>query len=211
VQALEFETLPLVRSESRDAASSSWEPGQHKQAPTGGPPPPLPPALLSCRRLALPANAVAHRHAGRFYHALAHNLTAVVGAGVLGLPYAISSLGLATGVLALLVACVVSLYCSYLLAALHQIDGRRHNSYRALGEHILGPFWGFWAVAPFQVDPGRCCTPGAAGAWCAAWPAAPPGSVLPARHAPPLPCPPPSHPPPPPVPQKTVMVGLGVA
>jgi amino acid permease len=81
-----------------------------------------------------------------------HTITAVVGAGVLGLPYAIAALGLPGGVLALLLACVVSLWCSYLLAALHQIDGRRYNSYRSLGEAVLGPVWGFWAVAPFQVS-----------------------------------------------------------
>ncbi len=48
------------------------------------------------------------------------------------------------------IACIVSLYCSYLLASLHQINGKRYNSYRELGEGVLGPHWGFWAVVPFQ-------------------------------------------------------------
>lgn len=113
------------------------------------------PCVLGCVRCSLGApcyliSCSASAPAARWYHAVFHTITAVVGAGVLGLPYAIASLGLAGGLIALTVACIVSLYCSYLLASLHQINGKRYNSYRELGEGILGPLWGFWAVVPFQ-------------------------------------------------------------
>lgn len=59
---------------------------------------------------------------------LGHTVTAVVGVGILGLPYAFSCLGWIGGLLALSIATVASLYTSYLLASLHEDkDGHRHN------------------------------------------------------------------------------------
>ncbi len=61
-------------------------------------------------------------------HVMGHSVTAVVGVGILGLPYAFSCLGWAGGLVVLAVATVASLYTSYLLAAMHEDkDGRRHN------------------------------------------------------------------------------------
>lgn len=58
-------------------------------------------------------------------------MTAVVGVGVLSLPYAFSYLTWTGGVIALAVTTATSLYTGYLLAALHENkDGRRHNRYR---------------------------------------------------------------------------------
>ena len=51
-----------------------------------------------------------------------------MGVGVLGLPSALSYLTWAGGVGLLALSAVVSLYTSYLLAALHEgADGNRHN------------------------------------------------------------------------------------
>jgi amino acid permease len=58
-------------------------------------------------------------------------VTAVVGVGILGLPYAFSYLTWSGGLVALGATTATSLYTAYLLAALHEDkDGRRHNRYR---------------------------------------------------------------------------------
>lgn len=36
---------------------------------------------------------------------------------------------------------VISIYTSYLLAALHEKGGRRRNTYRELGEAVFGGWW----------------------------------------------------------------------
>ena len=66
-------------------------------------------------------------------------MTAVVGAGVLGLPYQLSFLGWGWGLTMLTVFCGASMYTSYLLAALHEgRAGQRRNTYRELGQEVLG-------------------------------------------------------------------------
>ena len=75
----------------------------------------------------------------KWYHAAFHTITAVVGVGVLGLPYSFSYLGWVAGVFALVATLAVSLYTAYLLSALHEEpDGTRHNRYVDLGRAILG-------------------------------------------------------------------------
>ncbi len=75
----------------------------------------------------------------KWYHAAFHTVTAVVGVGVLGLPYSFSYLGWYAGVAALVATLAASLYTAYLLSALHEEpDGRRHNRYVNLGRAILG-------------------------------------------------------------------------
>lgn len=75
-----------------------------------------------------------------WHHAAFHTVTAVVGAGVLGLPHAFSFLGWPAGLLLLTMLCGFSIYTSYLLAALHEApNGERLNTYREMGEAILGP------------------------------------------------------------------------
>lgn len=64
----------------------------------------------------------------------------MVGAGVLGLPYAFSYLGWAGGLLSLTILCGVSLYTSYLLSELHEDGNIRLNTYREIGEHVWGEF-----------------------------------------------------------------------
>lgn len=75
----------------------------------------------------------------RWYHAGFHTVTAVVGVGVLGLPYSFSYLGWFGGTFALTLTLAASLYTAYLLAALHEEpDGTRHDRYVDLGVAILG-------------------------------------------------------------------------
>ncbi|KAL6771725.1 hypothetical protein ACKKBG_A27570 [Auxenochlorella protothecoides x Auxenochlorella symbiontica] len=87
----------------------------------------------------------------KWYHAAFHSVCAVVGAGVLGLPYAISYLGWAGGLSVLTALTLASMYTSYLLAALHEgHDGRRLNDYQAMGRAVLGRRVAAWTVAPVQ-------------------------------------------------------------
>ncbi|KAL3150737.1 hypothetical protein ABBQ32_000519 [Trebouxia sp. C0010 RCD-2024] len=87
----------------------------------------------------------------KWYHAAFHTITAVVGVGVLGLPYSFSYLGWVGGVFALVATLAASLYTAYLLSALHEEpDGTRHNRYVDLGRAILGDAWAKWLITPLQ-------------------------------------------------------------
>lgn len=95
-----------------------------------------------------------------WYHAAFHSVCAVVGAGVLGLPYAFSYLGWMGGLCSLTVLFCVSLYTSYLLSELHEDGNIRLNTYREIGQHVWGEKRGWWAVAPvqFTLMAGLCIT-----------------------------------------------------
>eukprot|EP00884_Botryococcus_braunii_P012211 jgi/Botrbrau1/20991/Bobra.0144s0010.1 len=81
-----------------------------------------------------------------------HNVTAMVGAGVLGLPYAMTYLGWAGGVITLLYSWGVSLFTFQFLVYLHEMpDGTRFNRYHELTREVLGDFWGTWLLLPFQI------------------------------------------------------------
>lgn len=75
----------------------------------------------------------------RWYHAAFHTIAAMVGAGVLALPYSFSYLTWGGGATCLAACTALSLYCSHLLAGFHEKqDGSRINRYRDLGRHVLG-------------------------------------------------------------------------
>ena len=75
----------------------------------------------------------------RWYHAAFHTVTAMVGAGVLALPYSFSYLTWGGGLVCLAACTILSLYCSHLLADFHELpDGTRLNRYRDLGRCVLG-------------------------------------------------------------------------
>lgn len=101
-----------------------------------------------------------HVPQAHWYHAAFHSVCAVVGAGVLGLPYAFSYLGWLGGLLSLTVLFCVSLYTSYLLSELHEDGNVRFNTYREIGQHVWGEKKGWWAVAPvqFTLMAGLCIT-----------------------------------------------------
>ncbi|KAI3427219.1 hypothetical protein D9Q98_007154 [Chlorella vulgaris] len=102
-----------------------------------------------------------HRPAASWHHAAFHTVTAVVGAGVLGLPHAFSFLGWVAGLSLLTLLCGFSIYTSYLLAALHETpNGDRLNTYRAMGAEILGHRRGKYLVATvqFTLMVGLCIT-----------------------------------------------------
>ncbi|TVU43562.1 hypothetical protein EJB05_10041 [Eragrostis curvula] len=97
----------------------------------------------------LPINA--SRNAKWWYSAF-HNVTAMVGAGVLGLPYAMSELGWGPGVAVLVVSWVITLYTLWQMVEMHEaVPGKRFDRYHELGQHAFGEKLGLWIVVPQQL------------------------------------------------------------
>ncbi|KAK9756344.1 hypothetical protein RND81_01G090500 [Saponaria officinalis] len=87
----------------------------------------------------------------KWYYSAFHNVTAMVGAGVLGLPYAMAQLGWYGGISAMLVSWVVTYYSLWQLVELHEaVPGTRFDRYPELGMHAFGPKLGYWIVMPQQ-------------------------------------------------------------
>ncbi|KAL8494358.1 hypothetical protein ACS0TY_025247 [Phlomoides rotata] len=81
-----------------------------------------------------------------------HNVTAIVGAGVLGLPYAMSQLGWGPGIAALVLSWIVTLYSLWQMVEMHEIvPGKRFDRYHELGQHAFGDTLGLWIVVPQQL------------------------------------------------------------
>ncbi|CAH9145070.1 unnamed protein product, partial [Cuscuta epithymum] len=88
----------------------------------------------------------------KWWYSTFHNVTAMVGAGVLGLPFAMSQLGWTCGILAIILSWVVTLYSLWQLVDLHEaVPGKRFDRYPELGEHAFGPRLGYWTVMPSQM------------------------------------------------------------
>ncbi|XP_057974053.1 lysine histidine transporter-like 5 [Malania oleifera] len=76
----------------------------------------------------------------------------MVGAGVLGLPFALSQLGWIPGVSALVVSWLITFYSLWQLVELHEVvPGKRFDRYPELGEHAFGSDLGYWIVMPQQM------------------------------------------------------------
>ncbi|OEL15693.1 Lysine histidine transporter 1 [Dichanthelium oligosanthes] len=98
----------------------------------------------------LPIND-ASRNAKWWYSAF-HNVTAMVGAGVLGLPYAMSELGWGAGITVLLLSWIITLYTLWQMVEMHEmVPGRRFDRYHELGQHAFGEKLGLWIVVPQQL------------------------------------------------------------
>ncbi|BBN70049.1 Transmembrane amino acid transporter family protein, partial [Prunus dulcis] len=83
----------------------------------------------------------ANRNAKWWYSAF-HNVTAVVGAGILG----------TAGILAIVISWVITFYSFWQLIILHEIvPGKRFDRYPELGQHCFGPKLGYWIIMPQQL------------------------------------------------------------
>ncbi|XP_047973233.1 lysine histidine transporter 1-like [Salvia hispanica] len=88
----------------------------------------------------------------RWWFSTLHNITAIVGAGVLSLPYAMSELGWGAGVAALVISWMITLYTLLQMAHMHEmVPGRRFDRYHELGQHAFGDRLGLWIVLPQQL------------------------------------------------------------
>ncbi|GAU32682.1 hypothetical protein TSUD_145560 [Trifolium subterraneum] len=97
----------------------------------------------------LPINA--DRNAKWWYSSF-HNITAMVGAGVLGLPHAMSQLGWGPGVTLLILSWIITLYTLWQMVEMHEmVPGKRFDRYHELGQHAFGEKLGLYIVVPQQL------------------------------------------------------------
>ncbi|XP_039064860.1 lysine histidine transporter 1-like [Hibiscus syriacus] len=88
----------------------------------------------------------------KWWYAAFHNVTAIVGAGVLSLPYAISHLGWGPGVVILILSWVITLYTLWQMVEMHEmIPGKRLDRYHELGQQAFGEKLGLYIVVPQQL------------------------------------------------------------
>ncbi|WVZ95269.1 hypothetical protein U9M48_041056 [Paspalum notatum var. saurae] len=76
----------------------------------------------------------------------------MVGAGVLGLPYAMSELGWGAGIAVLILSWIITLYTLRQMVEMHEmVEGKRFDRYHELGQHAFGDRLGLWIVVPQQL------------------------------------------------------------
>ncbi|XP_057741156.1 lysine histidine transporter 2-like [Arachis stenosperma] len=101
----------------------------------------------------------ASRNAKWWYSAF-HNLTAMVGAGILSLPYAMSHMGWGAGVTVMILSWIITLYTLWQMVEMHEMvpGGKRNDRYHQLGQEAFGEKLGLWIVVPQQllVEVGTC-------------------------------------------------------
>ncbi|KAL0535075.1 hypothetical protein IC582_029389 [Cucumis melo] len=89
---------------------------------------------------------------GNWWYSAFHNVTAMVGAGVLGLPYAMSQLGWGPGVAVIVLSWIITLYTLWQMVEMHEeVPGKRFDRYHELGQHAFGEKMGLWVVVPQQL------------------------------------------------------------
>ncbi|XP_078166349.1 lysine histidine transporter 1-like isoform X2 [Carex rostrata] len=88
----------------------------------------------------------------KWWYAAFHNVTAMVGAGVLSLPYAMSELGWGPGIAVLILSWIITLYTLWQMVEMHEmVPGKRFDRYHELGQHAFGEKLGLWIVVPQQL------------------------------------------------------------
>ncbi|GJN35715.1 hypothetical protein PR202_gb24518 [Eleusine coracana subsp. coracana] len=88
----------------------------------------------------------------KWYYSAFHNVTAMVGAGVLGLPFAMSQLGWGLGTVVIIMSFVVTLYTLWQMVEMHEmVPGKRFDRYHELGQHAFGDRRGLWIIVPQQL------------------------------------------------------------
>ncbi|KAK9673613.1 hypothetical protein RND81_12G178700 [Saponaria officinalis] len=88
----------------------------------------------------------------KWWYSAFHNVTAMVGAGVLGLPFAMSQLGWGPGVAILVLSWIITLYTLWQMVEMHEmVPGKRFDRYHELGQHAFGDKLGLWIVVPQQL------------------------------------------------------------
>ncbi|CAN0890089.1 Lysine histidine transporter-like 5, partial [Linum grandiflorum] len=88
----------------------------------------------------------------KWWYSTFHNVTAMVGAGVLGLPFAMSELGWAPGLIAISLSWLITFYSLWQMVEMHElVPGKRFDRYHELGQHAFGEKLGYWIVFPQQL------------------------------------------------------------
>ncbi|KAF2296980.1 hypothetical protein GH714_014001 [Hevea brasiliensis] len=87
----------------------------------------------------------------KWWYSTFHNVTAMVGAGVLGLPFAMSQLGWIPGTIGIFLSWLITFYSLWQLVELHEVvPGRRFDRYPELGQYAFGEKLGYWIIMPQQ-------------------------------------------------------------
>ncbi|XP_062151568.1 lysine histidine transporter 1-like [Alnus glutinosa] len=88
----------------------------------------------------------------KWWYSAFHNVTAMVGAGVLSLPYAMSELGWGPGIAIMILSWIITLYTLWQMVQMHEmVPGKRFDRYHELGQHAFGEKLGLWIVVPQQL------------------------------------------------------------
>ncbi|KAK7306951.1 hypothetical protein VNO77_39601 [Canavalia gladiata] len=88
----------------------------------------------------------------KWWYSTFHSVTAMIGAGVLSLPYAMAYLGWVPGSLMLLLSWCLTLNTMWQMIQLHEcVPGTRFDRFIDLGRHAFGPKLGPWIVLPQQL------------------------------------------------------------
>ncbi|XP_057949505.1 lysine histidine transporter 2 [Malania oleifera] len=88
----------------------------------------------------------------KWWYSAFHNVTAMVGAGVLSLPYAMAELGWGPGVAILVMSWIITLYTLWQMVEMHEmVPGKRFDRYHELGQYAFGEKLGLWIVVPQQL------------------------------------------------------------
>ncbi|KAK4605856.1 hypothetical protein RGQ29_000225 [Quercus rubra] len=88
----------------------------------------------------------------KWWYSTFHSVTAMIGAGVLSLPYAMAYLGWGPGTLVLAISWCMTLNTMWQMIQLHEcVPGTRFDRYIDLGRHAFGPKLGPWIVLPQQL------------------------------------------------------------
>ncbi|XP_031108164.1 lysine histidine transporter 1 isoform X1 [Ipomoea triloba] len=88
----------------------------------------------------------------KWWYSAFHNVTAMVGAGVLSLPHAMSQLGWGPGVAIMVISWIITLYTLWQMVQMHEmVEGKRFDRYHELGQHAFGQKLGLWIVVPQQL------------------------------------------------------------
>ncbi|KAB2614063.1 lysine histidine transporter 1-like [Pyrus ussuriensis x Pyrus communis] len=87
-----------------------------------------------------------------WWYAAFHNVNSMVGAGVLGLPFAMSNLGWGPGCVVMVLSWVITLFTLWQMVEMHEmVPGKRFDRYHELGQHAFGEKLGLWIVVPQQL------------------------------------------------------------
>ncbi|XP_013451398.2 lysine histidine transporter 1 [Medicago truncatula] len=88
----------------------------------------------------------------KWWYSTFHNVTAMVGAGVLGLPFSMAALGWGPGLAILVLSWIITLYTLWQMVEMHEmVPGKRLDTYNELGQHAFGEKLGLWIVMPQQL------------------------------------------------------------
>ncbi|XWS22679.1 hypothetical protein CRYUN_Cryun29cG0056800 [Craigia yunnanensis] len=88
----------------------------------------------------------------KWWYSAFHNVTAMVGAGVLSLPYAMSELGWGPGVTIMILSWIITLYTLWQMVEMHEmVPGKRFDRYHELGQYAFGEKLGLWIIVPQQL------------------------------------------------------------